>query len=107
MAQWIVRTPVEGHTGISAGVPFSDGVAVVDDTTQGPALRYFRSAGYLVSPSDHAPASAANSRAADAERPARAASKAAWLAWISAQLGADQLEHAEGLTKAQIIEEFG
>ena len=44
-----VRTPVEGFTGISAGVNFTDGVGETDDAA---ALAYFRTAGYEVADGD-------------------------------------------------------
>ena len=40
-----IRTPVEGFTGVSAGVSFTDGVGHTDDVA---ALAYFRGAGYEV-----------------------------------------------------------
>lgn len=40
-----VFTPVPGFSGTSAGVVFDRGVAVVEEGT---ALRYFRSAGYVI-----------------------------------------------------------
>lgn len=42
-----VRTPVEGYSGVIAGVVFDAGRAVVD-AGQTSALRYFRDAGYHV-----------------------------------------------------------
>lgn len=42
-----VRTPVEGFTGIVAGVEFVDGVGEVDDSDMG-AVAYFRRHGYDV-----------------------------------------------------------
>ena len=40
-----IYTPVEGHTGVIAGVPFTEGQADVDQLTPS-QLRYFRSQGY-------------------------------------------------------------
>ena len=44
-----VRTPEPGHVGEVGGVVFVDGEAVVD---HGPALAYFRSAGYHITSID-------------------------------------------------------
>jgi hypothetical protein len=48
MAAWTVTTPVPGWTGDVGGVHFSDGVAVLDDEANGPALAYCMAAGYGV-----------------------------------------------------------
>lgn len=106
MAQWIVRSPVEGYVGISAGVAFSDGVAVVDDA-QDSALRYFRRAGYDVRPASPAPTSPASSRAGEVAQPPRNASKAVWVEWVVGQLGDDCRSDIESLSKAQIVKEYG
>ena len=49
-----VRTPVEGYSGLVAGVVFDAGRAVVDGS-QTSALRYFRDAGYIVEANVSAP----------------------------------------------------
>ncbi len=57
-----VRTPVEGYSGVIAGVVFDAGRAVVDGG-QTSALRYFRDAGYHVEangPAKPAPATASS-----------------------------------------------
>jgi hypothetical protein len=50
MARFEIRTPVVGFTGVSAGVSFQDGAAVITSDTQDgmSALTYFRQAGYGV-----------------------------------------------------------
>lgn len=105
MAQWIVRTPVKDYAGASAGVAFTDGVAVVDDVEHAAALRYFRRAGYDVSSASPAPVPAGGSRSAGTERPARNASKQAWVEFAVAQFGEDERAHIESLSKAQIVKE--
>lgn len=47
MADRIVSAPVEGFTGVVAGVPFADGRAVVAQDNRA-ALSYFRQAGYRI-----------------------------------------------------------
>lgn len=44
-----VRSPVEGYSGITAGVQFTKGVARVDEHDAG-ALAYFRRRGYQIGP---------------------------------------------------------
>ncbi|MCO1575023.1 hypothetical protein M8C13_04520 [Crossiella sp. SN42] len=46
MSEYRVTTPATGFTGVSAGVNFTNGVA--EPVTDGPALSYFRAAGYGV-----------------------------------------------------------
>lgn len=48
MAAWTVTTPVPGWTGEVGTARFVDGVAVLDDETDGPALAYCINAGYGV-----------------------------------------------------------
>ena len=54
MARFKVSAPVADYTGEAAGVEFRDGVAEVD---AGPALAYFRQAGYGVEEIDAVPES--------------------------------------------------
>lgn len=115
-----VTTPVAGYTGLSAGVNFTDGLAVVDDQEQAAALAYFRSQGYGVV--EGAPAGDAD-RVAELEAelaatraeleqlrpagdgmPAKSASKAAWVAY-AVEHGMTQAE-AEGITRDQLVERF-
>lgn len=46
MSSVTVRTPVEGFTGVRAGIHFVEGSAVVDEVDDGMAVAYFRRHGY-------------------------------------------------------------
>lgn len=50
MADYIVHTVLEGFTGESAGVEFTDGTAEVSSEDNPGALLYFQGAGYKVEP---------------------------------------------------------
>lgn len=49
MSALLVSTPVEGFTGVVAGVAFEGGAALVDPGNRS-ALGYFRQAGYRIEP---------------------------------------------------------
>ncbi len=106
-----VRAPVGSASGIHAGVEFTDGVAVVDESTHRSALRYFRKAGYEVAPvvdvDDPTPTPPAPVPVVElaVRRPNRAASKAEWVAYAIA-VGGDPAA-VEALTRRQIIDDYG
>ena len=92
-----VSTPVAGFTGTSAGVNFTNGVADVDE---GPALNYFRSAGYgvedLAEPADEPDPAA---------QPRKSASTEAWRTW-AVDHGGLSVEEANELSRDQLVERF-
>jgi len=66
VGRYRVTAPAGGYSGVSVGVPFRDGVALVDSSEHGAALAYFRRRGYRVEP--EAPA--------EPEQPAKAPTRA-------------------------------
>jgi hypothetical protein len=116
-----ITTPVAGFTGISAGVNFTNGQAVVDDQEHEAALRYFRAQGYSVvegapegSPDQVAELQARVAEleaeleqlrpAVDDGPPAKSAPKPVWVAY-AVEHGVDPAE-ADASTKDQLIERF-
>lgn len=118
MAKYKVSTPVAGFTGTSAGTHFHDGHAVVDE---GPALRYFRSAGYNVEAIEE-PATADQTSVAEVESeaeaegealegeppadalPKKSASTETWREYATAH-GMDA-DEADQLSRDQLVERF-
>lgn len=125
-----ITTPQPGFTGVSAGVNFTDGVAVVeappplprledgqeltrseraerDAVAQNEAYRrvnYFRGAGYGVQELDESPSE--DDENAEVEPPAKSASKAAWVAHVVEHHNVD-LADAEKLTRDQLAAQYG
>jgi hypothetical protein len=112
-----VRTPAPGVTEIIGGVSFVDGVATVG---HGPALAYFRSAGYVVVDLDEAapypveesadPPSGGDLAAGqapvppDPERPKGNASAEAWRAYAVTR--GMTPEEAAGLNRDDLVARF-
>jgi hypothetical protein len=104
-----VRTPAPGVTEIIGGVSFVDGVATVG---HGPALAYFRSAGYIVVDLDEAapdpvadpPAAGEAPEPPDPERPKGNASAEAWRAYAVTR--GMTPEEAAGLNRDDLVARF-
>lgn len=96
--RYTITTPAAGFSGDIAGVMFSDGSAVADDTRHKAALAYFRRRGYTVEPES------GPEPEQDDDKPRKSASKAAWAAYAVAH-GMDEAE-AEALTRDQLVERF-
>lgn len=94
--QYKVTAPAAGFSGDSAGVVFTDGIAVTDDSNRA-ALAYFRRRGYTVEPET-------GPDPEQDDKPKKSASKAAWAAYAVSQ-GMDEAE-ADQLTRDQLVERF-
>lgn len=104
MAQFLVTTPVAGWSGDVGGVHFADGVALIDDETDAPALAYCRSAGYVVEASgpDEEPVDASEP---DGAQPRKSASTEAWRTW-AVEHGGMAADEAATLSRDQLVERF-
>lgn len=97
-----VTTPVVGFSGMSAGVNFTDGVAEVDD---GPALRYFRSAGYGIEAIGIEAIDEEATGSDPAEMPKKSASTEAWRNWAHEHGGMDR-EEADSYSRDELVAHF-
>ncbi|GAA5056436.1 hypothetical protein [Streptomyces similanensis] len=97
----VITAPVKGFTGPGVGgLVFQDGRAETDHPA---VIAYARRHGYGVEDEPpHAPPSG-DGRPDAAERPARSASKAEWVAYADRQ---DPGDH-EAMTKEQLIDTYG
>src|SRR5258707_1122996 len=116
--RYTISTPVPGFTGMSAGVNFPNGQAVIDDEDEAAALRYFQAQGYDIAEGapDADPAGVTELEAEVAALkgeleelrpagdglPAKSAAKPVWVAY-AVEHGMTQAD-AEALTKDQLIE---
>ncbi len=110
--RYTISTPVPGFTGMSAGVNFTNGQAVIDDEDQAAALRYDIAEGAPDADPDRVTELEAEVAALKAELeelrpagdglPAKSAAKPVWVAY-AVEHGMTQAD-AEALTKDQLIE---
>jgi hypothetical protein len=98
-----VTTPVPGFTGTSAGVNFTDGAAEVGE---GPALAYFRAAGYGIEDlAEPEPEPEPEPTADPAAQPRKSASTEAWRTW-AVDHGGLSADEANELSRDQLVERF-